>query len=210
MITIGSALAIVRKLEDSPQAIIAFAHDYPAGYLIERHQHDRAQLIHASSGIMRVDTPNGIWVVPPMRAIWVPPQVPHEIRTNGTLKMRTLFFRPEARSGFPTECCVIEVTPLLREMILRMVALAETEPQVPPSVHLIELILSEIREIGALPLHIPMPEDARVRRICQAILQDPSDCRTSAEWGASVGASSRTLERLFCPSLTQRELPTDR
>ncbi|GFE87525.1 AraC family transcriptional regulator [Steroidobacter agaridevorans] len=193
----GSAWAIVRKLEESPQPIVAFARDYPAGYLIERHQHDRAQLIHASAGIMRVDTPSGIWVVPPMRAIWVPSQVPHEIRANSAVKMRTLFFRPDARSDLPTDCCVIEVTPLLREMILRMVALTEAEPRVPPSVHLIELILSEIREIGTLPLHIPMPEDTRVRRICQAILQDPADCRTSAEWGATVGASSRTLERLF-------------
>ncbi|MFC4312847.1 AraC family transcriptional regulator [Steroidobacter flavus] len=193
----GSALALVRKLEESPEAIVAFSRDYPAGYLIARHQHDRAQLIHASSGIMRVDTPNGIWVVPPMRAIWVPPQVPHEIRANSAVKMRTLFLRPDARSGLPAECCVIEVTSLLRELILRMVALAEAEPRVAPSVHLTELILSEIREIGTLPLHIPMPADTRVRRICQAILQDPSDCRTSAEWGETVGASSRTLERLF-------------
>ncbi|HEY5759174.1 MAG TPA: helix-turn-helix transcriptional regulator [Steroidobacter sp.] len=205
----------LQKLEQSPQAIVAFARDYPAGYLISRHQHERAQLIHASSGIMRVDTPNGIWVVPPMRAIWVPPQVPHEIRANSTVKMRTLFFCSDVRSGLPeafnrrtaqtghpcnhppAQCCVIEVTPLLRELILRMVALSEAEPGVTPSVHLTELILSEIREIDALPLHIPMPEDTRVRRICQAILQDPSDCRTSAEWGATVGASSRTLERLF-------------
>ncbi|MBL8267959.1 AraC family transcriptional regulator [Steroidobacter sp.] len=193
----GSGIELVRQLEASPQAIVAFSRDYPAGYLIERHSHDRAQLIHASSGIMRVDTPNGIWVVPPMRAIWVPAHVPHEIRANSLVRMRTLFFRPEVRSDLPADCCVIEVSPLLREMILRMVALSEAEPRVTPSVHLFELILSEIREIGALPLHIPMPEDSRVRRICLGILQDPSDSRTSAEWGANVGASSRTLERLF-------------
>lgn len=188
---------LLRKLEESPQAIVAYARDYPTGYLINRHSHERAQLIHASSGIMRVDTPNGIWVVPPMRAIWVPPLVPHEIRANSMVRMRTLFFRPGARGDLPNDCCVVEVSPLLRELILRMVALSEAEPRLPPSVHLIELILGEIREIGALPLHIPMPEDSRVRRICQGILQDPSDGRTSAEWGVSVGASSRTLERLF-------------
>lgn len=146
---------------------------------------------------MRVDTPSGIWIVPPMRAIWVPPQVPHEIRANSVVRMRTLFFRRDARADLPNDCCVVEVSPLLRELILRMVALGEAEPRVNPSIHLIELTLSEIREIGALPLHIPMPEDGRVRRICQSILQNPSDGRTSAEWGMSVGASSRTLERLF-------------
>lgn len=193
----GTGIELVRKLEESPQAIVAFARDYQAGYLIARHAHDRAQLIHASSGIMRVDTPNGIWVVPPMRAIWVPPRVPHEIRANSVVRMRTLFLRPEARDGLPNDCCVVEVSPLLRELIMRMVTLSETDPHVTPSIHLMELILSEIREVGALPLHIPMPEDSRVRRICQGILQDPADGRTSAEWGVSVGASSRTLERLF-------------
>ncbi len=158
---------LLRKLEESPQAVVAFARDYPTGYLINRHSHDRAQLIHASSGIMRVDTPNGIWVVPRMRAIWVPPRVPHEIRASSAVRMRTLFFRPDARGDLPNDCCVVEVSPLLRELILRMVALGEAEPRVIPSIHLIELILSEIREIGALPLHIPMPEDSRVLRICQ-------------------------------------------
>lgn len=194
---IPSILGRVRELEDLPQAVVAFGRDYPAGHLIESHSHLRAQLIYASSGIMRVDTPSGIWVVPPMRAIWVPPLVPHEIRANSTVRLRSLLMRADARPGLPDECCVIEVSPLLRELILRMIALSEGQSPVTPSLHLVELILSEIHETGTLPLHIPMPQDSRVRRICQGILLNPSDTRTSAEWGANVGASARTLERLF-------------
>jgi len=192
-----SIMGRIRELEDLPQAIVAFGRDYPAGHLIERHSHLRAQLIYASSGIMRVDTPQGIWVVPPMRAIWVPPLVPHEIRANSTVKLRTLLVREDTQAGLPRECCVIEVSSLLRELILRMITLGEAQPPVAPSPHLIHLIVSEIHEISTLPLYIPMPENTRVRRICERILQNPSDMRTSAEWGSNVGASARTLERLF-------------
>jgi AraC-like DNA-binding protein len=187
----------IRELEDQPYPIVAFGRDYPSGHLVERHSHLRAQLIYASVGIMRVDTPAGIWVVPPMRAIWVPPLAPHEIRATSNVSLRTLLLQPNLKEGLPRDCSVIDVSTLLRELILRMIALFEAEPPSAPSPHLVELILSEIREIAALPLHVPMPEDLRARRICQGILQNPSDSRTSAQWGANVGASARTLERVF-------------
>jgi AraC-like DNA-binding protein len=132
-----------------------------------------------------------------MRAIWVPARVPHEIRANSEVRLRTLFVQEDCQAGLPRECCVIEVSSLLREMILRMIALAEAQPPVPPSPHLIQLILDEIHEISTLPLHIPLPEDTRIRRICERILRNPADMRTSAEWGSNIGASARTLERLF-------------
>lgn len=194
---IPSILFRVRELEHQPQPIVAFGRDYPTGHLIESHSHLRAQLIYSSVGIMRVDTPCGIWVVPPMRAIWVPSMTPHEIRATSNISLRTLLLRPEIKAGLPRDCAVIDVSPLLRELILRMISLGEAEPPVPAPDCLTEMILSEIREIGALPLHIPMPTDTRARRICQGILQNPSDSKTSAQWGANVGASARTLERLF-------------
>ncbi len=194
---IPSILYRVRELEDQPQPIVGFGRDYPSRHLVESHCHGRAQLIYASSGIMRVDTPSGVWVVPPMRGIWVPASVPHEVRAISSVSLRTLLLRPNEQAGLPTECCVIEVSPLLKELILRMIALGQTQPCVAPSPALIEVIYSEIREITALPLHIPMPMDTRARRICQGILHNPSDGKTSAQWGANVGASARTLERLF-------------
>jgi AraC-like DNA-binding protein len=187
----------VDELEAQPEPIVAFGREYPTGHLVERHHHARAQLIYACKGIMRVDTPNGIWVVPPMRAIWVPPGVDHEIRASSTVHLRTLFLRPGLRDSLPRESCVIEVSPLLRELILRMVDMDRTKRYPDSLVHLTELILGEIREVRILPMHIPLPSDPRLLRICRGILQNPADNRTTAQWGSFVGASARTLERLF-------------
>lgn len=187
----------VRELERLPYPIVAFCRKYPHGHLVERHRHDRAQLTYALRGIMRVDTVDGIWVVPPMRALWIPPEVEHELRTSSPVSLRTLFIKPQLRDSLPAQCSVVEVTPLLRELILRMIAITDEQGLENVRAHMIELILDEIRAVETLPLHVPMPSDSRALRICKGLLQDPADTKTCSQWGASVGASSRTLERLF-------------
>lgn len=185
------------ELEAKPHTIVAFAREYPSCHLIERHRHERAQLIYATQGVMRVDTPVGIWVVPPMRAIWVPPGIDHELRVSSALQLRTLFVRWPLRRSLPDECCVIEVSSLLRELILRLVALGASREVGGASDPMIEVVFEEMRRLKVLPLHVPLPADARAKKVCYGILDNPADTRTSAQWGKSVGASSRTLERFF-------------
>ncbi|WP_293852983.1 AraC family transcriptional regulator [Steroidobacter sp.] len=185
------------ELEAKPQTIVAFAREYPSCHLVELHRHERAQLIYATQGVMRVDTPVGIWVVPPMRAIWVPPGIDHEIRASSTLQLRTLFVRWPLQRSLPDECCVIEVSSLLRELILRLVTLGASRELPGDTGPMIEVIFEEMRRVKVLPMHVPLPVDARAKKVCYGILDNPADTRTSAQWGKSVGASSRTLERLF-------------
>ncbi len=184
------------QLQCEPSAIVPFEREFPRGHLIESHRHVRAQLIYAVQGVMRIDTPEGIWVVPPMRAVWMPAGTDHEIRASTTVHLRTLFIRPDARYRVPDQCCVIEVSPLLRELILHLV---RQGPDIGkgPAAAMLELVLSEISAFNVLPLHIPMPEDARLLKVCRKILDDPSSNKTCAQWGLEVGASARTLERLF-------------
>lgn len=48
-----------------------------------------------------------------------------------------------------------------------------------------------------LPLHLPMPHEPRLVRICNTIMAAPALRRPLCAWGNEVGASSRTLARLF-------------
>ena len=59
------------------------------------------------------------------------------------------------------------------------------------------LIPGEIRALPALPLHLPWPADARLRRVCEALKADPAENRTLEDWARASGASARTLARLF-------------
>lgn len=183
--------------QNVPRPISAMAKDFPDGDVIEPHRHPRGQLVFAAAGVMTVTTPDGAWVVPPQRAVWVPPDVEHRIRMSGNVAMRTLYFSPAADAGLPRQCCVVSVSPLLRELILAAVDLPVLYDIAGRGGRIMALIVDEIRALPALPLQLAMPSDVRARRVSRALIEAPADGRALAEWARDVGASPRTLARRF-------------
>lgn len=173
------------------------AADYPPGAEIARHRHPFAQLIHASAGVMTVATEHGLWVVPPGRAVWVPAQVGHAIRMTGHVSMRTLYLGGALGALAGAQCCVVRVSPLLRECILRAVDFAQPWPERGPEARLVAVIADEIRAAPQAPLHLPLPRDPRALRAARALRARPGDPRGLDGWARAAGASARTLERLF-------------
>ena len=51
--------------------------DFAHGHVIPEHSHPEDQLLFASSGVMTLSTKQGVWVVPPLRAVWIPADTPH-------------------------------------------------------------------------------------------------------------------------------------
>jgi len=180
-----------------PRPVGAMAKDFAAGYVIPEDSHTRGQLVYAVAGVMTVSTAHGIWVVPPERAVWVPPGTAHSTRMSGDVAMRTLYVRKRECAPLPARCCVINVTALLRELILRAVELPLYYDEAGPGGRVMALILDEMEAAHALPLHLPHPRDARVLKVCEALAADPADTRSLAEFGSAFGASERNLARLF-------------
>ncbi len=104
--------------QHSPRPIAAMASSHPDGELIAPHHHPRAQLVHAIAGVMTVTSPPGSWVVPSGRAVWMPAGIDHAIRVAGQVEMRTVFVAPDARPDLPRDCQVIEVSALLRALVV--------------------------------------------------------------------------------------------
>ena len=180
-----------------PRAVAAMPKDFISGFEIAPHRHERAQLIYATVGTMRVSTGDGVWVVPPLRALWMPPGVRHSIVMSGDVSMRTLYLRADAATGMPDVCHVLPVSSLLRELIIRATELPLRYDEAGPAGHLVALLLAELHGLGSLPLQLPMPRDPRLRRLCEKLLASPGDPRTLEEWAHSANASPRTLARLF-------------
>ena len=180
-----------------PHAVVAMPKDFAAGFEIAPHAHERAQLIYATAGTMRVATDDGVWVVPPQRALWMPTSVRHGIVMLGDVTMRTLYLRTDAAEFMPDACRVLSVSPLLRELIVRATELPMHYDESGPAGHLMALLLAELRGLQSLPLQLPMPADARLRSLCEALLDAPGDKRSLAAWAGSINTSSRTLARRF-------------
>lgn len=177
--------------------VAAMPKDFPSGHHIPRHSHERGQLLYATRGVMRVSTGQGTWVVPPQRALWIPPSVEHEIRMSGAVAMRTLYIAPETAANLPTDCRVIEVSELLRALILAAMEEPVDYAGGSRGEAIAQLLLHELRGVAVVPLHLPLPQDARLQTICRRVqghLRDDIDIETLAR---DAGMSSRSLARLF-------------
>lgn len=187
----------VEEITSIPRAVVAMAKDFPNGHLIPFHQHARSQLLYASSGVMTVTTANGIWVVPPLRAVWIPALVEHQINCSGRLSMRTLYIKPEVAPNLPRACCVVSVPPVLRELILYATTLPHLYKPNSPEERIMNVMLDLVQTLKVAPLDLPIPRDSRLRKIFRGLSEDPGDNSTLEDWGRTVGATSRTLARLF-------------
>src|ERR1700675_834250 len=98
--------------------LATLAHDFDSDHVIPEHSHPEDQLVFASKGVMTVRTKQGIWVVPPRRAVWIPALTPHSVAMSGPVSMRTLYFMPRLVRTLPRKCFVMNVSSLLRELIL--------------------------------------------------------------------------------------------
>jgi len=117
----------------------------------------------------------------------------------GTVNMRSLAFPPTLQNPAlaHTECRVISVTPLLRELILRVIDLAALDIRVPAQARLLDVLLDELAQAPVHPLALPMPADARALAAARLVLAAPSGAAAIEEVARRSGASRRTLERLF-------------
>ena len=177
--------------------LIPFAHDYQHGEHEPMHQHNCAQLIHSLSGVMKVETTAGHWVVPPGRGVWMPAGVRHALQITGQVAARTLFIDPLARADLPVTCQVVQVSPLLRELIVSSLSLPATYHPNTRTERIYELMLDEIRVMNALPFCLPEPQTATLIALCQRIRAEPAERWTLENSASQAGVSSRTLARRF-------------
>jgi AraC-like DNA-binding protein len=183
--------------QDAPRAIAAMPKDFVAGFEILPHSHQRAQLIYATTGTMRVATEGSVWIVPPQRALWMPAGIRHGISMLAEVTMRTLYLRDGVAAFMPGACRVLPVSPLLRELIVRATELPLQYDESGPAGHVMALILAELQGLQSLPLQLPMPRHARLRAVCETLLHAPGDQRALGDWAVLANASSRTLARRF-------------
>jgi AraC-like DNA-binding protein len=175
----------------------SLAAGYASGAILERHAHDWIQLVYASEGVMSVETDDGTWIVPPNRSVWIPARVGHSITMSGKVSMRTIYFLPRLAKALPKRCCVIGISPLLRELILRAVAMGPLRRDVKEHRRLVDVMLDQLRVLPTLPLELPMPRDPRALRVAVRIRDNPGERVTLAVMAKAAGASHRTLERVF-------------
>jgi AraC-like DNA-binding protein len=170
---------------------------YPDGWRLHRHDHPWGQLAFCHSGVMRVVSDTTAWLSPPTRAIWLPAGVAHEIVMKGEVASRFLYIAPALAAPLKPEPCVLEVVPLLRELILHVLRLRMLDPKRPQHDRLAGLLIDLLVEARPQDLALPLPRDRRALALAERVQAAPAEPASLAELARHAGASLRTLQRLF-------------
>ena len=198
MSSIGTIDRTTVNVDSIPRAVVALkAKSVTKGWENARHQHHKSQLIYSVRGILNCEIEGGVWIVPPQCAIWIPGNLPHAARGTGETECYCLFVEPDATPDLPQTCCTISVSPLLRELLLKVASLPEFYQFGGREDRLIAAFLDELVAAPVEDLHFPMPRDPRLHRLAKMMLSDPMDKTSKADWATRIGMSERSMSRLL-------------
>jgi AraC-like DNA-binding protein len=185
--------------DDVPRPVVSFGVVMAevSRFELKPHRHRKGQIILVEQGALTCDVEGGLWIVPPRSAIWIPGGALHAIKVTGALKGYGAFVEPEVDARQHRGCCAVSVTPLLRELLARSAALPALYVEGGSETRLMNVLLDELAVAEVADLHLPMPTDARLRRMVDLMMAAPEDRRSMDVWARRVGLSERTLARLI-------------
>lgn len=168
-----------------------------SGYTWRGHGNAWGQLIFAPRGMITVHTAAGLWVIPPHQALWVPSRVPHDVSLSGRVPLRTVYVNPTLHLRLPRSCRRIHVSPLLAELLRRIMRLNTLDRRKVKERLLLDLAVAEFATLPAGPVDLREPVDPRAARAAALLRVSGEAPPTLAQVARKAGASARTLERLF-------------
>lgn len=197
-----------RYAPDATRPVRAKVRVLDADARVVPHAHPWAQVVFSTTGVCQVTAGDHSFIVPPARAVWVPPNTEHAVTVVERAELRTLYLlEPVPGAGPPalqgsrledwSRCRVLEVSPLLRELVWRLAEEPDGHAPSPRMTPLAALITDELARAQPVSLGVVLPADRRLRALCEAVIDSPARHATLEGWATEADASARTVARLF-------------
>jgi AraC-like DNA-binding protein len=172
---------------------VTFLHDF----VQKQHAHEWHQLTFAVRGHLELITADARRIVPADRAVWVPAGVEHTEVMRAPVSMRSIYIARAATRVTPQGLRTIEVTPLLRELVLHITRLGALDRRNAEQARLVDVLFDQLAAASDVPLELRLPKDPRARKFAELVTREPGDDASIAQLARKAGASLRTLERCF-------------
>lgn len=183
--------------EDVPRPVVGIGNDYPPSFELAEHRHRRAQLLYAASGVIAVATPDGAWVAPPERAVWIPGGTAHSTRMVGAVQTRSVLIEPDACSALGCTCRVLAISPLLRQLLLSAAEVSLEYDEDGRDGLVMKLLVAELEQAPVIPLAVPFPRHVALAELCHAFVEKPRATETIDQWADRLAMNRRRFTRLF-------------
>lgn len=187
----------IEVLMGGSMKLVAIHSDHPNGLSVPNNDHEPVQFLYASRGVMTVNTSHGSWVVPESHAVWIPSNVRHKFEAREHLTLHSLLIKSEMVPDQHEHCRVVVVLALLREAIIYAASFKKAYAPDSHEERLVTIILDLLQKLETVPFLLPAPQDQRLKTIASFLIEHPEDKTPLEAWAERVGATTRTLSRLF-------------
>ncbi len=165
--------------------------------VVSKHSHHWGQFVYAHSGVLAVSTRLNRYIIPSEQGVWLLPEIEHEVTAISDVKLTSFYFDITLLKALPLKCCVLKVNAFLKALIREANTISRDYKWNGTDGRLLRLILDRLTQAPSEIFQLPFPKDQRLLAILSAIQASPENNNNLAEWGGVVGASARTLSRLF-------------
>lgn len=183
--------------KNMPRPVLPIRSQFDARIKVAKHSHPWGQLVYLAGGTLEVETHEGVFVVPANQGLWLPPNVEHEVLCYHGAIDRSLHIAPQLCHSLPRNVFTLNVEGVLKALVLEICLWPKTYELTAKKQRLIEVLLDQLGDAKDSKLFIKTINDKRLLPIVQALMNEPSNNLTLEQWASQVGASSRTLNRLF-------------
>lgn len=181
--------------DEVPRSVFVLASTLDTG-VGQLHKHKRNQLIYADIGCMTVATEKGRWVVTPHNGVWVPAGISHRVIRKNPIHLSTLYMQLPIKKSLHS-CCVVTITPLLKLLLVEASCYPMKKVENNEESRLLRVLVDQMFKAPPSKLSLPMPIDMRLKIITEKLIEEPDNRDTLVQWSEKVGASRRTIERIF-------------
>lgn len=171
--------------------------DMPKGYIDALHQHTWHQIIFPIKGLLQTQTEHYQHLVPHTSALFVPAGVQHESIALSNTIFVGIYLNPEFGATYEPQVRTIALTPFLNELLQEIRRQCEGETSHEEVLHLLAVLHDQILKSNVQTFQLLLPQDRRLKLIFEQLTDEPALSCSLKEWGEKIGASERTLSRLF-------------
>ena len=188
--------------EQSDFQVVAKVERMKRGYIDKWHKHPWHQIVFPFEGILQTKVTDTQFVVPHSGMLFIPANTWHESFVMTETKFIGIYLNPEINIDFPLAAKAISVTPFLRELILHInQSVTRSNASQVEITKLLDVLIDQLGRGEPYDMTLLLPRDRRLMQIFKALMANPQCATKLSGWAKQVGASERTLSRLFIKEL---------
>ncbi len=178
-----------------PQPICFWSTSLVAETSYPWHRHSWGELNYSFSGVMSMKLTQQIFLSPPPNGIWVPPNVEHQSQARYEANHCCLYICEELCGDFPVEARTIEISPLIRAILIHIRDAHMAYPKNEAENRLFLVLLDLLKQAPQQGNYLPASDDPLLKPVLMELYKQPGDPRSLADLAAVANTTERTLAR---------------